>query len=342
MYLEIDDGFLEHPKTLRFCRAVRDLNGAAYVMRLWTWATKSAPDGDLSELEPEDVETPLRWPGERGVLYAALVDCGFIDELEGGIREIHNWGERTGGAIIRMRERAVEKRDSWREQKRRQRQARGEAVTPEPEPLPMSAECPPGQPADVRPCPPPQDKTRQDETRQDEPSAPDPRAHDPYAGAPGVAIRDVRSAPAQLVLADPAPPAAPWRNRPKPPAAHEVARFFGQVRAHVLPRKLEWHTPGTNMIAKADVMLGGIRGSPALGELERAMFLFFERVAARAEDHGDPRLDSDVNFAFGAFLARLPQLLEDLCDQRGARPAQRIGKRASEALAIVARFAGGT
>lgn len=115
MYLEIDEGFVTHRKTLRFCALMRDPNAFAYLMRLWSWACRSAPDGDLLGMESIDIEIAVQYREADGKCYEALVRAGFIDAGAGGQPErIHNWMERTGAAIQKMADEAARKK-AWRE-----------------------------------------------------------------------------------------------------------------------------------------------------------------------------------------------------------------------------------
>lgn len=116
MYLEIDEGFATHRKTLRFCALMMDHNAFAYILRLWTWACRSAPDGDLSGMEAMDIEIAVQYRQADGKCYAAFVKAGFIDAS--GPTEppdrLHNWMSRTGGAIKKMADEASRKK-AWRD-----------------------------------------------------------------------------------------------------------------------------------------------------------------------------------------------------------------------------------
>lgn len=118
MYLPIDEGFAAHRKTIRFCGLMQDHNAFAYLLRLWSWAVRSAPDGNLSFLGPNDIEIAIQYRLADGKCYAAMVKAGFIDESEPGCPlEIHNWMERTGAAIAKMETAA----EASRQRKRRWR-----------------------------------------------------------------------------------------------------------------------------------------------------------------------------------------------------------------------------
>jgi len=127
MYLEIDESFPGHRKTIRFCGLMKDHNAFAYLLRLWTWAARSSPDGDLTALAPADIEIAVQYRPGDGRCYAAMVTAGFIDEGAPGVPEaIHNWMDRTGAGIKRMEEAAEasrERKRRWRDAQRARREA---------------------------------------------------------------------------------------------------------------------------------------------------------------------------------------------------------------------------
>jgi hypothetical protein len=115
VYLEIDEGFDEHPKTVRLCRVMRDVNAGQYLIRLWAWACRSAQDGDLSGMESSDVEIIAKYKKEDGKLFTALTEVWsqkfgpWIDH-DGGKMVLHGWCERTGLAIKKMEGAAQDKK----------------------------------------------------------------------------------------------------------------------------------------------------------------------------------------------------------------------------------------
>lgn len=115
MYLEIDEGFVTHRKTLRFCALMQSNNGFAYILRLWSWACRSAPDGDLTGMESADIEIAVQYSQGDGRCYESFVKAGFIDAgATGEPTALHNWMERTGAAIRKMADEAKRKK-TWRE-----------------------------------------------------------------------------------------------------------------------------------------------------------------------------------------------------------------------------------
>lgn len=122
MYLEIDEGFDSHPKTVRLCRVMRDVNAGQYLIRIWAWACRSAPDGDISGMEAQDVEAIAKYAKADGKLFAALTETWspkfgpWIDTEESSMK-LHGWKERQGAAIERMSKNAARMRDA-RERRR--------------------------------------------------------------------------------------------------------------------------------------------------------------------------------------------------------------------------------
>jgi hypothetical protein len=130
MFLEVDEDFPTHPKSIRLGVLTGNPVAWAFIQKLWCFCCKHQKDGDLTAYEPAEIEGFAGWTANDGVLYAAAVKVGFIDEEEecdaGGAmlvaRRVHNWMKRTGDAIVRMRTEA-ERKKSFREAKRAERAA---------------------------------------------------------------------------------------------------------------------------------------------------------------------------------------------------------------------------
>ena len=118
MYLEIDEGYFEHPKTLALCAALNENHAAIYPIRLWKWACRSARDGRLGRVGAFVVEKVVGYEPMDGKCFAAMC-CGFIDVGPDGIAAIHDWMTFTGGAIKRMEDKASANRKRREEGKRR-------------------------------------------------------------------------------------------------------------------------------------------------------------------------------------------------------------------------------
>lgn len=111
MYLEIDEGFSEHPKTLKLCSIMADPLAGFYLFNLWKWACRSCQDGNLRGLGVYEIEEAARYHRHDGKLCSAMADSGFLDRDEdGNLTRIHNWMKRTGLAIKKMSDKAEENR----------------------------------------------------------------------------------------------------------------------------------------------------------------------------------------------------------------------------------------
>jgi hypothetical protein len=114
MYLEIDEGYFEHPKTLDLCARLEDPKACVYPLRLWKWACRSAKSGKLGKISAFAIEKAVDYEPRDGKCFAALCSeqdrGGFIDIAEDGTASIHDWMTYTGGAIARMDDASAKKK----------------------------------------------------------------------------------------------------------------------------------------------------------------------------------------------------------------------------------------
>lgn len=94
-FIRVDTDFPDHPKTLRFMRLCGNPLAPFSLIRLWLWAADRRPDGDLFQMDGEDLERAAGWPGTPGKFYFALQECGFIDGASGA-HTLHGWVTRQG------------------------------------------------------------------------------------------------------------------------------------------------------------------------------------------------------------------------------------------------------
>ncbi len=120
MYLEIDEGFFDHPKTMRVCGIMKDPNASVYILRLWRWACRCAPDGSLEGMSATEVEMAAGYAHLDGKLYVALASR-FVDEKDGAPYALHDWMKHQGGSIRRMQSRSDAKRAADRDRQKRKR-----------------------------------------------------------------------------------------------------------------------------------------------------------------------------------------------------------------------------
>ena len=163
MYIQVDDDFPQHPKSERLCVVLSNVVAWAFMVRLWCWAAKYQHDGELGQYEPVEIEAYAGWPKRDGKFYAAAAKVGFIDEDEPGKPgRLHDWMDRTGADLARMKaeaERSRSRKRAWRERTRNADVPRDNDGTPV------------GQTGDgtwdIDGCP-AADKTRQGKSKQDQ------------------------------------------------------------------------------------------------------------------------------------------------------------------------------
>jgi hypothetical protein len=88
----IQIGFLGHFKTRKLRRR---LGSQAVESFLWLWEFCSVPahdrtDGDLSGMSVDDIEAAANWSGEPCALVEALLEVGYLERTEDGVK-IHDW-----------------------------------------------------------------------------------------------------------------------------------------------------------------------------------------------------------------------------------------------------------
>jgi hypothetical protein len=258
VYLEIDEGFATHRKTLRFCALMMDHNAFAYVLRLWTWACRSAPDGDLSGMEAMDIEIAVQYRHNDGKCYTALVKAGFIDEdVQGTPSRLHKWMERTGGAIRKMADEAARKK-AWRDAHGGQKctgkdkcQVCADLATERPRTVRGQSE---GHPEDFL------TQTRPVKTR------PDQTSFDPET---------------ESSKAPPAPSEPPLLVFP---CVGNGETEFGLTRTMVEAWSDAW--PGIDVLAEAKKALAWVNANPSRRKTHRGMPAFLTGWCNRAQDKG--------------------------------------------------------
>ncbi len=302
MYLEIDEGFFDHPKTLRLCGMMRDKNAWAYVLRLWKWACRSAPDGRLDGMGPEEIEIAAGYTPLDGKLYLAMAGR-FIDETNGQPAEIHDWMKHTGAAIKKMNDEAERKRVGRAHAKQRDC-GRDDCV--------MCGAARQG--AD-------------EDTKEPDASA-DAAVSRPAngAGRPDT----VQSSPVQSSPDKESPPPAGAQDPSGSAASTEtmtgyvlMARF-GAVRAECVPGVLDWDTPRVAN-GKDETFAARLSANPAaMAVAIPSMRRFFER--AKAGDYGESvssKILKDPTYAFGCWMSKFHELREEFAGVSPNAPAAR-------------------
>lgn len=111
MYLEIDEGYWEHPKTLRLCSSMGDDKAGIYPIRLWSWALRGASTGDISHLSPVEIEIVTRFQAGDGSLFEALSSgsdsrFGSWVTVDGVRKTLTGWNDYDGAIIRRPKDKS--------------------------------------------------------------------------------------------------------------------------------------------------------------------------------------------------------------------------------------------
>ena len=101
-WIESNQEVGRHPKTNKLARllGVSRPTVVGHLHYLWWWALDFAQDGILSKYDGDDVAEAMEWEGDSGVLLAAMVESGYLDETENGLM-IHDWGDYAGKLMER-------------------------------------------------------------------------------------------------------------------------------------------------------------------------------------------------------------------------------------------------
>lgn len=109
-WIESHKAIMYHRKTGRLMRAlsISRLEAVGMVHGLWWWCVDNAQDGDLNDVDPQDVADWCCWPGDAGDMVDALRQSGWIT----GDGHINDWDDFAGKLIDRQVAERKRKRDA--------------------------------------------------------------------------------------------------------------------------------------------------------------------------------------------------------------------------------------
>lgn len=90
-------GFFDHPKTM-LLESMLGLDGVCSLLRLWAFAAQHNPTGIFSNGKRKFIELAIRWKGNSGEFIQALVEIGYLDEINEGYK-LHDWEHHNGYAV---------------------------------------------------------------------------------------------------------------------------------------------------------------------------------------------------------------------------------------------------
>lgn len=107
-----------HPKFLRLCHVlgIPEPHVYGHLEYLWSVGYESGNEfiGDSIS-----VELSAKWAGERGALCEALLDCGFIDAIEGGNYVIHDLLDHAPAYVLKRFQKEYERNNVGSQRKRK-------------------------------------------------------------------------------------------------------------------------------------------------------------------------------------------------------------------------------
>lgn len=109
---KLEGTFVNDPKWRRLGEmlGVHRAHAAGHVAFLYAWAIEHRPDGDLHDLDDDEIEEAIHWDGPQAALVAAL-QHPRIGVIEGGrgTRRIHGFAARSASY------QAAQRKKEWRE-----------------------------------------------------------------------------------------------------------------------------------------------------------------------------------------------------------------------------------
>lgn len=112
-WFAVDDAVADHPKVMDLEARLDDANAVAYVLRLWCWTHRYAPEGRIGEHIVLQLERAVRWNGAPRTLIQTMLDVGLLDAVSGGV-EVHDWAEHQGALVEKSKRDAALKRKKRR------------------------------------------------------------------------------------------------------------------------------------------------------------------------------------------------------------------------------------
>ena len=116
-WIRKDTSLIRHKKIRKLMELllIPRLYACGIVTELYSWAKHHAPDGNLSDIDVEDMCHDIYYTDNAGNLIDALVQAGFLDR-DGDSLTIHKWLDRNG-TTEDEREKSRESSQRYRDRK---------------------------------------------------------------------------------------------------------------------------------------------------------------------------------------------------------------------------------
>ena len=137
--------FRGHRKRKRL-RLLLGSGSTDFLIDLWIATAMTHPSGVLQGMDAIDIALEAGWEGEPQPFVSALVECGFLEEIENGVYALHDWSDHQGYAIHAERRKAHARNAAAARWNARQEEAMqgacgphagGNPPSPSPSPVPV-------------------------------------------------------------------------------------------------------------------------------------------------------------------------------------------------------------
>ena len=117
-YAQVKFEIFGHIKTRKTSKAlgIKPVHLVGHLAALWAWAIESAPDGDLSDCEPDDIAAAALWEGNPNRFCDQLAANSWLipSERNPDRLAINDWFDHTGNWLLN-RAKAKKRKDKWKE-----------------------------------------------------------------------------------------------------------------------------------------------------------------------------------------------------------------------------------
>lgn len=125
-WIQVYANLPSHRKTCKMRDALGIKNNYEVVgllVCLWTWMAVNAPSGSLAGFSDRDIAEAAGYRKTPAKFRAALVDAGFLDQLEDGSLAVHDWDEHAGLLQDALEEQKRKTRDRVRKHREKKKAA---------------------------------------------------------------------------------------------------------------------------------------------------------------------------------------------------------------------------